>query len=64
MFKRLMDSIRQLGTQLPQETFSFSLSEFEKEIEANPALKAEMIRLAEEMEKRNKELIPFEDLPY
>ena len=49
----------------PVETFSFSLSEFEKEIESNPALKAEMLRLAERMEKeRQQQHVPFDGLPF
>ena len=49
----------------PVETISFSLSEFEKEIESNPALKAEMLRLAERMEKeRQQQHVPFDGLPF
>ena len=51
----------------PVETFSFSLSEFEKEIESNPELKAAAIALAERLERQQRledNKAPFDGLPF
>ena len=51
----------------PVETFSFSLSEFEKEIESNPELKAAAIALAERLERQQRledNKAPFDGIPF